>query len=70
MNVVVAGGTGFIGQKIVSSLIENDHKVLVLIRNLKKHKNTFPTIDDGLKGIKFIFAAKNSSNNNSKWIKI
>ena len=25
----------------------------------KKHKNTFPTIDDGLKGIKFIFAAKN-----------
>ena len=36
----------------------------------KKHKNTFPTIDDGLKGIKFIFAAKNSSNNNSKWTKI
>ena len=36
----------------------------------KKYKNTFPTIDDGLKGIKFIFAAKNSSNNNSKWIKI
>ena len=35
----------------------------------KKHKNTFPTIDDGLKGIKFIFAAKNSSNNNSKWTK-
>jgi len=36
----------------------------------KKFKNTFPTIDDGLKGIKFIFAAKNSSNNNSKWTKI
>ena len=36
----------------------------------KKYKNTFPTIDDGLKGIKFIFAAKNSSNNNSKWTKI
>ena len=41
MNVVVAGGTGFIGQKIVSSLLENDHKVFVLTRNLKKHKNTF-----------------------------
>ena len=39
MNVVVAGGTGFIGQKIVSSLLENDHKVFVLTRNLKKHKN-------------------------------
>ena len=36
----------------------------------KRYKNTFPTIDDGLKGIKFIFAAKNSSNNNSKWTKI
>ena len=24
----------------------------------KKHKNTFPTIDDGLKGIKFIFVKK------------
>ena len=41
MNVVVAGGTGFIGQKIVSSLLENDHKVFVLTRNLEKHKNTF-----------------------------
>ena len=41
MNVVVAGGTGFIGQKIVSSLLENNHKVFVLTRNLEKHKNTF-----------------------------
>ena len=41
MNVVVAGGTGFIGKKIVSSLLENDHKVFVLTRNLEKHKNTF-----------------------------
>ena len=37
----------------------------------KKNKDIkFPSIDDGVKGIKFIFAAKKSSNNNSKWEKI
>ena len=41
----------------------------------KKTKNKkivpyFPTIEDGVKGIKFIFAAKKSSKLNSKWIKI
>jgi len=30
----------------------------------------FPTIEDGVMGIKFIFAAKNSSDHNSKWQKI
>tara|TARA_B100001123_G_scaffold450580_1_gene622127 strand:+ start:2174 stop:3379 length:1206 start_codon:yes stop_codon:yes gene_type:complete len=40
----------------------------------KKYKNnfdlSFPTIDDGVKGIEFIFAAKKSSMNNGRWIKI
>ena len=36
----------------------------------KKYKQIFPGIEDGVKGIKFIFAAKKSSNNNSKWIKL
>ena len=36
----------------------------------KKTNHTFPDIEDGVKGIKFIFAAKKSSNNNSKWEKI
>ena len=36
----------------------------------KKTNHTFPNIEDGVKGIKFIFAAKQSSNNNSKWEKI
>ena len=37
----------------------------------KKNKDIkFPSIDDGLKGIKFIFAAKKSSQNNGKWIKL
>ena len=36
----------------------------------KKSKLMHPSIEDGVKGIKFIFAAKKSSNLNSKWIKI
>ena len=36
----------------------------------KKLIPSYPTIDDGVKGIKFIFAAKKSSKLNSKWIKI
>ena len=43
------------------------------INNQSKSKNfipSYPTIDDGVKGIKFIFAAKKSSKLNSKWIKI
>ena len=36
----------------------------------KKSKLIHPSIEDGVKGIKFIFAAKKSSNQNSKWIKI
>ena len=40
--------------------------------NLKKNKkkSVHPTVNDGVMGIKFIFAAKKSSNLNSKWIKI
>ena len=41
MKIIVAGGTGFIGKKIVSSLVEKGHNVCVLTRNLQKHKNTF-----------------------------
>ncbi len=37
---------------------------------IKNLSPSFPTIDDGVKGIKFIFAAKKSSRLNSKWIKI
>ena len=40
--------------------------------NPKKNKKKLvhPTVNDGVMGIKFIFAAKKSSNLNSKWIKI
>jgi len=43
------------------------------INDYKKNKKSqliHPSIEDGVKGIKFIFAAKKSSNLNSKWIKI
>ena len=36
----------------------------------KNYVQIFPNIEDGVKGIKFIFAAKKSSNRNSKWIKL
>ena len=40
------------------------------ITSSKKNNFTFPGIKDGVKGIKFMFAAKNSSNKNSRWIKL
>ena len=45
------------------------------IVSIKRKKNKisstiFPTVIDGVKGIKFIYAAKESSNKNSKWIKL
>jgi len=39
-------------------------------RKNKKFNYVHPTIKDGVKGIKFIFAAKKSSDQNSKWIKL
>ena len=36
----------------------------------QKNNYSFPGIEDGVKGIKFIFAAKDSSNKNSRWIKL
>jgi len=40
------------------------------ITSSQKNNFTFPGIKDGVKGIKFMFAAKNSSNKNSRWIKL
>ena len=38
--------------------------------NKKYNKYIHPSIEDGVKGIKFIFAAKKSSNNNARWVKL
>ena len=43
---------------------------IINYKNNKRPRFIHPSIDDGVKGIKFIFAAKKSSNQNSKWIKI
>ena len=40
------------------------------ITRSKKLLPSIPNIQDGVKGIKFIYAAKESSNKNSKWIKL
>ncbi len=40
MNILMTGGTGFIGQKLINKLIENDHHTYVLTRSPKKHPNT------------------------------
>ncbi len=42
----------------------------ILKKNSKKDQYTFPNIEDGLKGIKFVFTAKKSSNNNAKWFRL
>lgn len=40
------------------------------ITSNKKNNYIFPSIEDGVMGTKFMFAAKESSNKNSKWIKL
>ena len=50
---------------IYTEFAETIHKKI-----FKKSEFTFPNIEDGLKGIKFVFTAKKSSNNNAKWLKL
>ncbi|MDH4129346.1 MAG: NAD(P)H-binding protein [Spirochaetota bacterium] len=38
MNVFVTGGTGYVGSKIIESLIENNHKVFCLVRSNSVNK--------------------------------
>lgn len=40
MNIVVAGGTGLIGQKLVKHFIEQNHHVFILTRNSGNKKST------------------------------
>lgn len=41
MNVLVTGGTGFIGRYFIPQLLEQGHKVRLLVRNLNKAKGLF-----------------------------
>ena len=41
MKILIAGGTGLIGSRLVNSLTLQDHNVIILSRNPLKHKNKF-----------------------------
>ncbi|MDT7042515.1 TIGR01777 family oxidoreductase [Candidatus Nitronereus thalassa] len=43
MNIIIAGGTGFIGKHLCQELSEREHKVTVLTRNASKARNVLPT---------------------------
>lgn len=40
MNVLISGGTGFIGSKLIAQFIRNDHTIFVLTRHPDKYQNT------------------------------
>ena len=40
MKFLITGGTGFIGKKLVSFLIQNNHEITILTRNNKKINNS------------------------------
>ena len=41
MKILIAGGTGLIGSRLVNSLILQNHNVIILSRNPLKHKKKF-----------------------------
>ena len=69
MNVVVAGGTGFIGQKIVLSLLENDHKVFVLTFSNDVNIIDWKTVNPSLLGKTNILIKLNGEKVDQLWTK-
>jgi uncharacterized protein (TIGR01777 family) len=43
MKILITGGTGFVGKKLISKLLENNHEINVLTRNIASSKNKFDT---------------------------
>ncbi|SMB83409.1 hypothetical protein SAMN00017405_1036 [Desulfonispora thiosulfatigenes DSM 11270] len=41
MKVVVFGGTGLVGRKLIAYLLDNGHEVMIVSRNINKSKNIF-----------------------------
>ncbi|MDR9796223.1 NAD-dependent epimerase/dehydratase family protein [Aeribacillus pallidus] len=48
MKIVIAGGSGFIGQKLTKFLLNEGHKIIILTRKAKKLQGMF-IIYNGLK---------------------
>ena len=44
MKILIAGGTGLIGSRLVNSLTLQNHNVVILSRNPLKHKNKFDSV--------------------------
>ena len=42
MNILVAGGTGFVGNPLVKSLLSRGDSVTVLTRSIEKAQTIFP----------------------------
>src|SRR5690625_6888038 len=40
MNILITGGTGFVGRKLTYALLEQRHHVYILTRSPEKHVNT------------------------------
>lgn len=63
MNILITGGTGFIGSRFVEKVVGEGHHVYVLTRNPKKHKDTqsitYISYQYSIKRLPFIHAVVN-----------
>ncbi len=48
MRILIAGGTGFIGQHLTNKLLEQGHEVMILSRNPRKAKQKFGTLQQSI----------------------
>lgn len=46
MKIVIAGGTGFIGRALISRLLEDNHRIIILTRNPGRFENPNPRLID------------------------
>ena len=46
MNILIAGGSGFLGKALTKTFITDGHKVFILTRSTKKIKNVVPILWD------------------------
>lgn len=63
MNILMTGGTGFIGSRLIQKLVQNEHHIYVLTRTPRKYKNTeyvtYVSFNYPMKRLPFIHAIIN-----------